>query len=611
MISKIQLYHNAKESYYAGDPIMCDDAFDHLERELIKTNPEILLQVGAEVRGGKVQLPIMMGSLNQVHNQRELDNWNRKFLGDRVLMEKLDGNSVLVSYKDGKFYESFSRGNGLLGANNSRHTVRMRSIPKFIGINCLVRGELIIKKCDWLTVKSIAESKTGKTFANSRNFIAGFLNGSIGIAEIYPYIDFVAFEIIDYVGSKSSMIDTLASFNFKTPKYIIAQNTAEYLPLQSLLKIMINDSPYELDGVVVEANIENRPTVDADDLNPTYAIKIKPPSTSETTTVKSVEWNCSKGGLLKPVVWFEPVQIGGVTISKASGYNAKNIFDNGIGPGAIVTVTRQGDVIPCVSSVIAPVEPDPVPHSTWDANGVELIQMSGFERQRELKKLDYFFNKLEVEFIGPKNAEKLYDAGVKNAVDVFNSSEQFFVQILGVNGKKAWNIFQEKISSVDPARLFASLDSFGRGIGERKLRALIDGVGIEKFLNGSFVKDDILALRGFDTTSAEVIIENYKHAISQYTLIQEFVSFNQTAERIVHSGHMSGEIICATGFRFKPDQLEMIISAGGVVEDGVTSKTTILVTKDPSSSSSKIKKARERGIKIITPDEFLSSFKLC
>ena len=110
MISKIQLYHNAKESYYAGDPIMCDDAFDHLERELIKTNPEILLQVGAEVRGGKVQLPIMMGSLNQVHNQRELDNWNRKFLGDRVLMEKLDGNSVLLSYKDGKFYESFSRG---------------------------------------------------------------------------------------------------------------------------------------------------------------------------------------------------------------------------------------------------------------------------------------------------------------------------------------------------------------------------------------------------------------------------------------------------------------------------------------------------------------------
>lgn len=611
MTSKIEFYQSAKESYYAGNPIMSDAEFDSLERELVKTNPEILLQIGAEVRGGKVQLPIMMGSLNQVHDQRELDIWNRKFLGDRVLMEKLDGNSVLLSYKDGKFHESFSRGNGILGANNSRHTVRMSSIPKFVGIDCLVRGELIIKKDDWLTVKSIAESKTGKTFANSRNFIAGFLNGSTGIVEIYPYIDFVAFEIINYNGSKSSMIELLSSFNFKTPKYIIAQNTADYSLLQSLLKIMIDESQYELDGVVVEANIENRPTVDADDLNPTYTIKVKPPSTAETTTVKSVEWNCSKGGLLKPVVLFEPVQIGGVTISKASGYNAKNIFESGIGPGAIVTITRQGDVIPCVSSVIAPVEPDPVPHSKWDANGVELIQLAGFERQRDLKKLDYFFNKLEVEFIGPKNAEKLYDAGVKTAVDVFNSSENIFAQILGVNGKKAWTIFQEKISSVDPARLFASLDSFGRGIGERKLRALIDGVGIEKFLTGNFVKDDILSLRGFDTTTSEVIIENYKHAISQYTLIQEFVSFNQNKSQSESTGQLSGEVICATGFRFKPDQLNNIVLAGGVVEDGVTSKTTLLVTKDPSSNSSKIKKARERGIKIITPDEFLSSFKLC
>jgi len=153
---KLNLYYKAKVAYYEGDPIMCDDAFDHLERELIKTNPEILLTVGSAERGGKVPLPRAMGSLNQVHDQRELELWMNKNPGDKIALEKIDGNSCLVEYKNGKFVNSYSRGDGLQGANNSRHLI-YTSIPKFVnGFTGTVRGELVIPKQHWETVKALA-----------------------------------------------------------------------------------------------------------------------------------------------------------------------------------------------------------------------------------------------------------------------------------------------------------------------------------------------------------------------------------------------------------------------------------------------------------------------
>jgi DNA ligase (NAD+) len=607
-MNELELYYKAKKAYYDGDPIMCDDAFDYFERKLVKTNPEILLSVGASERAGKTKLPHPMGSLNQVHDQRELQLWLDKNSGNKIILEKIDGNSCLLEYKDGKFANSYSRGDGINGANNSRHLIHT-SIPKFINsFTGTIRGELVIPKRNWLQVKELAESNSGKVFANSRNFIAGFLNSSRSLAAIYPYIEFVAFDIYSDHFNKENKFDNLATLmraGFTVPKHKIV-TVPTYSTLELEMQELIEDSLYELDGIVVENNEAKYRDleIDLDDLNPSYAVKIKPKSAGAVSTVTGVEWNVSKDGLLKPVVHFDPVSLTGVTITKASGYNARNVVDSGIGIGASVLITRRGDVIPCVEKVLVPAEVVLPANSTWDANNVELLannEESNFDVTA--RKLEYFFSKLNVDHMGPANVLTLVNSGIDTPVKAIKASIKMYEQCIGANGIKAYDILHNILRSVTPELLFAAFDSLGRGIGERKIRALLDVIPLNKFLSGDVTASEIVAIHGFEEKTAKLIIKNLPIALEQYKQVADIIAFETNTTPEVTGGVLSGEVICATGVRIKDDVLNKVIAAGGTVVDSLTSSVTILVAKDKSSTSSKIEKARAKGVKIISLNE--------
>jgi DNA ligase (NAD+) len=617
MIS-LELYHQAKLSYYAGYPIMSDEEFDVLERALVKTNPEILLSVGASVRSGKVELPHPMGSLDQKHDQNELDRWVSKIKHKEfIMMEKIDGNSCLVVYRDGKFVNSFSRGDGINGANNSRHTINIPSLPKlFSTFTGTVRGELVITKADWPSVKSIAESKTGKTFANSRNFIAGFLNGSTGIKEVYPFVKFVAFDMLEsndgtyrYVSSKNSDLSVLSSFGFTIPGHEVFSKLPDYRTLQFEVHNCISASMYELDGMVIEANnIEDREVVtDTEDLNPIHSIKIKPVTSAVITTVTDVEWNISKDGLLKPIVHIDPVQLSGVTVSKASGYNARNIVDKGIGKGAVVMISRRGDVIPCVEKVITPAEAILPSDSKWNSNHVELISTDDtLLDEMTARRIEYFFAKLGIEHMGPANVRSLMMCGVTSAVMAVWASRDFYVSALGANGAKANDQLMIALSNIKPELILAALDDFGRGIGERKLRALFEQIDVREFLDGNVTYEQIVAIHGFEEKTAKLILENLDEALANFNMIKNYLELDLEEEQIVLGGKLAGKVICPTGVRFKPELLEKIQKEGGSVVDSMTSQVNTLVAKDPNSNSSKIEKARIKGIQVISLEELVS-----
>ena len=601
----LELYNKAKEAYYAGEPILSDADFDLLEVELAKTNPEILLSVGSKERGGKVPLPRAMGSLNQAHNQNELDLWAAKFPGSKIVMEKIDGNSCLLVYKSGKLVDSFSRGDGVNGANNTRHTIHMNCIPKRIGnYTGTIRGELVIAKDKWVTVKDIASKNSGREYANSRNFVAGFMNGSEGYKAIYPYFSFVAFDAYDLDYSyKNAVLDELANMGFTVPCYhVVYDNT--YDQYSDLMKTTIAESPFECDGIVVEANASSLRdmTVDLSDLNPKYAVKIKPASVGILTTVTQVEWNISKGGLLKPIIHFEPVQLTGVTITKASGYNAKNVVVSGMGVGAKVIITRQGDVIPRVDKVITPVEVTVPSDCEWDANGVELVNTSeSGQLAVKIRRLEYFFAKLEVDHMGPANVTAFVYAGVDDAIGAISASKKFYEATVGANGVKAYDILHKRLSNVTPELLFAAMDDFGRGIGERKLRALLKVIPLEKFLSGDITSEEIIAVDGFEARSAELILDNIGLALANYRAIADKVTF--TVEEPVElnsNGKLSGQVLCPTGVRFSPELTATITAEGGMITDSMNSTVTMLVAKDPNSGSSKIEKARAKGIRVMS-----------
>lgn len=359
MSKLIEKYLAAKDAYYAGTPIIDDAAFDALEREIAKSAPELLLQIGAPERGGKVPLPAPMGSLNQVFTQDEFTRWASKYPKNTiaVLTEKIDGNSALLQYRNGVLMSSFSRGNGVQGANNLRHTRLMSSIPQQIGnkFTGLIRGEIAILKEDWEEVRELATTHSGKDYANARNFTAGFLNGKTGMKGLYKYFKFVAFEIIDTKLSKQQMISALGAAGFTTPvTHVSVLSNLVFAGCRKICDEMVENSAFEADGIVVDidAPTSRDQSVDLDDLNPSHAIKIKPVAGTATTTVNCVELSLSKDGYVKPVLVFEPVHLAGVRITRCTGFNMKFVYDNKLQPGSVICIQRNGDVIPYCSSVI-------------------------------------------------------------------------------------------------------------------------------------------------------------------------------------------------------------------------------------------------------------------
>ena len=197
----------------------------------------------------------------------------------------------------------------------------------------------------------IAVSKSGKMYKNPRNMMSGVSNSetpnNIGV---YSYIDFVAYEIVGSELSKTKQLEQLAAWGFRVVTYdVVDRSQLTDQLLTAFIQDAKSSSPYELDGAVIEIeSADSRKNNNTDALNPEYAFKYKivDGSNSSTAVVKCVHWNVSKDGYLKPRVQIEPVNLLGVTIQYATGFNAQFIQQSGIGPGAVIRLVRSGDVIP-------------------------------------------------------------------------------------------------------------------------------------------------------------------------------------------------------------------------------------------------------------------------
>jgi len=350
-----------------SDSYLTDSEYDFLylfAKAQAPTN-EYFLGVGSEVRGTKTLLPFPMGSLNQCYIG-DIEDWVNKWnLNDEkvIISDKLDGTSAMVIYDDnGDFQISYSRGNGTEGADISRHMRKMQNCPGTITIEeaITVRGENIIEFSTFNYLQSNFFRKDGKSYKNPRNFMAGVMNAESKEDEIYDYIKFVAYEIVGSKLSKHEQFDKLEEMGFETPYRLTVrgnQLTDEYLG--KYLAQRKAHSIYEIDGIVICVDDKDKratmnPT--SDTLNPAYSVKYKVTSDDNMAIVNvvNVEWNISKHGYIKPRVNVEPFDMDGVTISWTTGFHAKFIYDNKIGPNAKVKISRMGNVIPIILEVVEP-----------------------------------------------------------------------------------------------------------------------------------------------------------------------------------------------------------------------------------------------------------------
>ena len=605
------LYYNDDESF------LTDSEYDAIRRYAERINPShvYFTGVGSEVRGNKVKLPYPMGSLDQIY-EGEIGDWiDKNNLNEQqvIISDKLDGASAMVIYdKNGNLQIAYSRGNGIEGADIYRHFVKMGSVPKNVGKELVVRGEVIIEIASFPWLRTQIFNRAGKPYKNPRNMVSGLLNAKENDPLVYRFMRFVAYEIINGNGAKSEQLRQLDNLGFEVVESLgVYGKKLDDEFLTKHLTLRKQNSRYEIDGLVIDVDSDTKrkemnPTRET--LNPAYAIKYKVLDINNVANAKviGVDWNISKHGYIKPRVRIEPVDLGGVTIEYATGFNAKFICDNKIGKGAIIEIVRSGDVIPFIQHVVESAEEPDLPNDinwTWTENEngekVDIVINNPEDHDTVIvKRIVDFFEKIDAPMLKIGNVKKLFENGFDTVSKIIKAEKDDLVEILGENGKKIYDGLKEKLQDIELYKIIGAY-STQRGIGVRRMKMVQKALGSELLCecNDPTV---IANINGFDEKTGKLVIDAINEFKDLYYEIKEYVTI---AEDKQQSGILSGQKICMTGFRDK--QLASLIEdLGGEVQSSVSGKTTMVIALNPNSNSSKIKKAKEKGIAVLSIDEF-------
>lgn len=374
-------------------------------------------------------------------------------------------------------------------------------------------------------------------------------------------------------------------------------------------------SQYELDGLVV--TVDDHASMArlsaSSTLNPEHSVKYKVLDENSIieTFVKEVHWEVSKSGFIKPRVEILPVELFGTTVKFATGFNAKFIIDNGIGPGAKVKITKAGMVIPQIVAVVTKASAPGLPPEElgkWELNetGVEAFLVDKESEAVVFKQVLDFFETYKVDLLKEATLTQVWrtlpSAKYEDAIcDICDLTESEWIKIVGANGSRIYNSIRNRLGNSQPETFFGACRYMGIGFGVRKAKALL--VGIEDIYDDvkNLTMEEIVEKEGFDTKTASMVISGIPQTLILMDKlvamgILDFVIEQKTTE-------LASVNVVMTGFRDAELQAT-IESMGGKVGSGVSKKTTHLLCLDPSSKSGKMQKARELGVKIMTPDDF-------
>lgn len=610
----VEIIKLASNAYYnESAALISDEEFDILVEKLrdLDPNSEVFNVVGAPVKGKKVKLPYWMGSMNKIKtNDNQFDKWNKKFTGPYVISDKLDGISCLLIIKNDT-YKMYTRGDGEYGQDIS-HLIDLVNIGidlTDIADNLVVRGELIMKK---KTFKSYAD-----IMSNARNMVGGIVNSKpTSVNKKYAAdVDFVAYEIIDPINKSSKQFELLESYGFNTANYDLLLHIDLDI-LDSFLQKRKKNSVYEIDGIIITNNVKYaRNTSD----NPEYSFAYKGSTPTANVVVKSVEWNASKDGYLIPRITYEKVRLSQADLEHATGFNAKFIVDNKIGPGAIIKIIRSGDVIPYVMGVNKPAKKISMPDEeySWDKTHTNIILKNLSENsQVTIRRLTKFLSDLEIENMSEGIVTRLVNGGYETILDIIAMEIDDFLELDGFQNTlatKLYNNMQEKLNNVPVLKLMNATNCFGRGFGERKLKVILSTYPkiylTYKSSDRKKWTDLLIELDGFDIITIDKFLDglpDFQKFYNKYSKIYSVAEYKVTVNK---SGTFAGENIVFTGFRNKQWQ-ELIERTGGKVSSGVSNNTTLLVYAEGEQSSAKYQKAVQLKKKIMSKSEFEKKYKL-
>ena len=585
--------------------LISDSLYDTLKDILEERDPEnkLLTEIGAPVNQNSVKMPYYMGSIDKIKTADSISKFHKKRNCDFVLSDKLDGTSALYIREQGvsKLYKRGDRING----RDISHLLKYMNLPE--SENLVIRGELIISKSNY--------EKYSDKFSNARSMINGISGSTININEDYlKLIDFVSFEILKPLMVPLKQFELLSTLGFKVPGTKIIPNNKlleniNDLPSSFLYNYLTNRreaSCYDIDGIIITQNIDYELITKG---NPSYSVAFKANSFGKVTKIKNIEWNVSKHGVLIPKIEFDPIELGGSNVKHCSGFNGKHIIDNELGPNAIIRVVLSGEIIPYIVEIIENTEPQ-MPSCEYKQEGINLLPINLTNNIDLLvKRFTHFFKTLKIENMGEGIIRKLINANYNTLDSILNASKEDLLSIPGFKETLAQKIYNNIHNVIDkPIRaelLMVSSLCFGHGFGVRKMKIITDHyIHIHNMFDLS--KEDILKLDGFEEKTTNKFMEGIPkfkqfmedHPYLKITKIRKILVKKQSQTQ----GKLNKEKFVFTGFR-DDDLVSKIESHGGTIQPSINKSTTILVVKDKEATSSKITKAKQMNIKVLTRDE--------
>jgi NAD-dependent DNA ligase len=614
------------DKYYNTSISIIDDAtYDLLIDFLRLRDPKskILKNIGAPIKSkNKVKLDYHLGSMDKIKpaDSNKFDSWIKKYKGPYNLSDKLDGVSALLVYKKNESIKLFTRGTATEGQDITV-LIKYLNLPSFEEIKEYVskkkivsddtdnlmafRGELIINQ-------KIFEKNWGNTLKNARNSVAGLVNSKNINSDLAKDTNLVLYEVVDPFLKIDDQFKILNELGFKVVKNKTV-TTISFEILSKYLRDRRSNGEYLIDGIIITDSKKHDRNTDG---NPEYAFAFKDILEDQITqsTIIQIEWNISKNGYLNPTVIIEPVSIGGVEIKRVSAHNAKYVVDNKLGVGAKIEIIRSGDVIPYIQKVIKPATKIDLPKGKWHWNETEVDIISNDMESDELKikNLQFFFSTLNTKGMGKKNVEKIYNSGLNTIDKILKAKESDLLKIEGFQEKTSSNLIlaiKESLTNVNLAKLIAASNALGEGIGERRLKQVLDTypnliTDYKKWSKKEFI-DKIKELEGWEDKTSSILVNNFDEFIKFYNKIKSYITLEKKIE--IKQSKLTGLTIVLSGFRDN-DLQEKLESIGVKISSSVSKNTDYLVVKDQETineGTGKVQKAQDVGVKIITKEQLI------
>lgn len=650
--------HNYR--YYVLDnPVISDAKYDRLLRELqsledahpdLITNDSPTQRVGAPpLEGfGSIEHRIPMQSLANAMNIGELLAFHDRLirrLGEERNIEyiaepKLDGLAVELVYENGKFVNGSTRGDGTTGENITQNLKTIRAIPLALRVEAHsvpvlleVRGEVFIRKDDFLKLNTQQESNDKPLFANPRNAAAGSLrqlDSSITATRPLSIFCYQA-GVVEGVTFKthSEFLAVLQNWGFPVnPEINVLNGIEDAITFHSDLESRRNTLPYEIDGSVIKVNnYALREELGVRSRSPRWAIAGKFKAQQETTVIEDIVLSVGRTGAVTPVAKMQPVKVGGVVVSNVTLHNQDEIDRKDIRVGDTVLIQRAGDVIPQVVKVILEKRPantqqfkmsNSCPecnHDVFRPEGEVVARCQNLSCPAQIKRrIEHFVSKnaMDIDGVGEKLIDQLVEKNlIKSVDDLFRLTVNQLSELERMAEKSAENTLSA-LNNSKHTTFHRFVHALGiRNVGEHLAKVLekaFDG-NIEKFMNA--IAEDLEIIDEVGPIVSETIVKfwadkNNVNIVNNcfelgVTLENNLIDLDQifTGKTFVFTGSL--ETIT------RNEGKEIVQDRGGRATGSVSAKTDYVVAG--ANAGSKLKKAKELDISVLTELEFMDLIK--